>query len=146
MGSVRCFILLIRRLVWLGLFCVFLALQSTDIGRKNNILVNLKQLFKKKQKKPKTVKELKISKYLCLTLFIIGAAVITHASVTSVAAFFLIPSIDVAITLPANIWIAAVFGGIGTQFFVGFFMYYFWVEYKQASKELKALQEGKVFG
>lgn len=107
-------------------------------------MVNLKQLFKKKQKKPKTVKELKISKYLCLTLFIIGAAVITHASVTSVAAFFLIPSIDVAITLPANIWIAAVF--IGTQFFVGFFMYYFWVEYKQASKELKALQEGKVFG
>lgn len=126
----------------MGLFCVFLALQSTDIGRKNNILVNLKQLFKKKQKKPKTVKELKISKYLCLTLFIIGAAVITHAIVTSVAAFFLIPSIDVAITLPANIWIAAVFGGIG----MGFFMCYFWVEYKQASKELKALQEGKVFG
>ena len=109
-------------------------------------MVNLKQLFKKKQKKPKTVKELKISKYLCLTLFIICAAVITHASVTSVAGFFLIPSIDVAITLPANIWIAAVFGGMGTQFFVGFFMYYFWVEYKQASKELKALQEGKVFG
>ena len=121
-------------------------MQSTDIGRKNNILVNLKQLFKKKQKKPKTVKELKISKYLCLTLFIIDAAVITHAIVASVAAFFLIPSIDVAITLPANIWIAAVFGGIGTHFFVGFFMYYFWVEYKQASKELKALQEGKVFG
>lgn len=105
-------------------------------------MVNLKQLFKKKQKKPKTVKELKISKYLCLTLFIICAAVITHASVTSVAAFFLIPSIDVAITLPANIWIAGVFGGIG----MGFFMCYFWVEYKQASKELKALQEGKVFG
>lgn len=126
----------------MGLFCVFLALQSTDIGRKNNILVNLKQLFEKKQKKPKTVKELKISKYLCLTLFIICAAVITRASVTSVAAFFLIPSIDVAITLPANILIAAVFGGIG----MGFFMYYFWVEYKQASKELKALQEGKVFG
>lgn len=33
MGSVRCFILLILRLVWLGLFCVFLALQSIDIGR-----------------------------------------------------------------------------------------------------------------
>ncbi len=105
-------------------------------------MVNLKQLFKKKQKKPKTVKELKISKYLCLTLFIIGAAVITHASVTFVAAFFLIPSIDVAITLPANIWIAGVFGGIHVLG-MGF---YFWVEYKQASKELKALQEGKVFG
>jgi hypothetical protein len=52
---------------------------------------------------------------------------------TGVCLFFALPSTPISVTLPANVWVSYVLGGgLSRTWFTGFFLCYFWFEYKRS--------------
>jgi len=70
-------------------------------------------------------------------IFFVFLAILIALTALSLAIFFLMPATPVAITLPLKYWLMLIFGGIGKEFFAGFFTYYSYRKWKDASNKVK---------
>lgn len=59
-------------------------------------------------------------------LFIVNVAVIGFGSVVSVLVYFYFPSIEVSVTLPANVWGSFLAGGLTKDLMMGALTAYSW--------------------
>ncbi|MFA5365872.1 MAG: hypothetical protein WC325_11885 [Candidatus Bathyarchaeia archaeon] len=89
-------------------------------------------LFEKQVISPKTDYYINVAMFTCcLTLTVLFG-------VLGVWAYFVFPDVEVAVSLPANVWLACIFGaGIVKPWMLGFFTYYFFIRLKNAKQKVK---------
>ena len=73
--------------------------------------------------------------------FLFTSSFVVILSILSLWSFFTYPKTEIAVTLPANIWLPFVFGGLGKEFALGFATYFFWVQYRKEKLALSTQQQ-----
>jgi hypothetical protein len=86
----------------------------------------------------KQVVSSKTDYYINLVMFTFCLTLTALFGVLGVYAYFVFSDVEVAVSLPANVWLAFIFGaGIVRPWILGFFSYYFFIHLKNAKQKLK---------